>query len=161
MKKLAALLLLVPLALFGGLRYDAATDTWHAVGNDPESPYNAQANELLLERRIAALKAARLAALSRTNVVSVVVRPGDVSVKGRRVLSKLKIVVALTEMGVWPQVKAWIEERGLYDLYLAAQVFSEADPHFKEGLKTLQTALRLTDGQVETLLQRCLAEGAQ
>ncbi len=158
MKKLTALLLLVPLALFGGLRYDAATDTWHAVGNDPESPYNAQANELLLERRTAALKAARLAALSRTNVVSVVVRPGDVSVKGRRVLSKLKIVVALTEMGVWQQVKAYIEQQGLYDLYLAAQVFSEADPHFKQGLAALQTALKLTDEQVENILRNCIAD---
>lgn len=158
MKKTIALLLLLPLALFGGLRYDKATDTWHAVGNNPESPYNAQANELLLERRIAALKAARLAALSRTNVVSVVVRPGDTTLKGRRVFSKFKVVLALTEMGVWPQVKAWIESNNLYDLYLAAQVFSESDPHFKQGLKTLQTTLELTDEQVENILRNCIAQ---
>ena len=37
-----------------------------------------------------------------------------------RAFSKLKIVGVLTNMGVWPRVKTWIEQAGIYDLYLAA-----------------------------------------
>ncbi len=158
MKKTIALLLLLPLALFGGLRYDKETDTWHAVNGSPDNPYNVPKNNLDLEKRTKDLRAARLAALSRTNRVTAVVRPGDTTVKGRRIFSKLKVVLALTEMGVWPQVKAWIESNNLYDLYLAAQVFSESDPHFKQGLKTLQTALKLTDEQIENILRNCIAQ---
>lgn len=42
-----------------------------------------------------------------------------------RVFSKLKVVSALMAIGVWDHVKNYIETNGLYDLYLAAQVFSD------------------------------------
>lgn len=72
-----------------------------------------------------------------------------------RVFSKLKVVAALTEAGVWPQVKAWIEENGLYDLYLAAQEFAEDNEYFDRGLTALKPVVGWTDEQVEAMLEEC------
>ena len=77
-----------------------------------------------------------------------------------RTFSKLKIVAALMEAGVWAQVKAYIEQAGLYDLYLAAQDFKEDNPYFTQGKTALQTALDWTDAQVEAVLAASIAEGA-
>lgn len=74
---------------------------------------------------------------------------------GPRVFSKLKVVAALTEAGVWPQVKAWIEANGLYDLYLAAQEFAEDNEWFAQGLAALKPVVGWTDEQVEALLEEC------
>lgn len=75
-----------------------------------------------------------------------------------RVFSKLKVVTALAQEGVWPQVKAWIEEAGLYDLYLAAQDFAEDNEYFTSGRAALAAALDWSDEQVEALLSECVAE---
>ena len=72
-----------------------------------------------------------------------------------RRFSKLKVVAALMQAGVWPQVKQWIEANGLYDLYLAAQDFAEDNEYFTQGKAQLQAALGWTDAQVETLLKEC------
>ena len=72
-----------------------------------------------------------------------------------RVFSKLKVVTALTKAGVWAQVKAWIEENGLYDLYLAAQEFAEDNEYFDRGLTALKPVVGWTDEQVEALLEEC------
>ena len=69
-----------------------------------------------------------------------------------RTFSKLRIVAALTNAGVWAQVKQYIEREGLYDLYLAAQDFREDNEYFTQGRTALQTALGWTDGQVEAVL---------
>lgn len=76
-----------------------------------------------------------------------------------RVYSKLKVVAALTEAGVWPQVKAWIEANSLYDLYLAAQEFAEDNAWFAQGLAALKPVVGWTDEQVEALLAKCVKEG--
>ena len=70
-----------------------------------------------------------------------------------RTFSKLRIVAALTKAGVWSQVKAYIEQAGLYDLYLAAQDFAEDNEYFTQGKTALQSALGWTDEQVEAILQ--------
>lgn len=77
-----------------------------------------------------------------------------------REFSKLKVVAALTSAGVWPQVKAYIEQNGLYDLYLAAQDFREDNPYFLQGLTALKPVVGWTDEQVEALLAQCVKEGA-
>ena len=69
-----------------------------------------------------------------------------------RTFSKLKCVAALMATGVWPQVKQYIEEAGLYDLYLAAQDFREDNEYFVRGRAALQTALGWTDEQVGAIL---------
>ena len=69
-----------------------------------------------------------------------------------RVFSKLKCVAALMQENVWPRVKQYIEQAGLYDLYLAAQEFSEDNEYFVRGKAALQQALGWTDEQVEAVL---------
>lgn len=69
-----------------------------------------------------------------------------------RVFSKLKCVAALIQANVWTQVKQYIEQAGLYDLYLAAQEFSEDNEYFVQGRAALQSALGWTDEQVESVL---------
>lgn len=73
-----------------------------------------------------------------------------------RVFSKMKAVLALKELGVWEQVKAWIDGAGLTDVFLAAQNFKEDDPFFKKGLAALKEQLKLTDEQIEALLIKCV-----
>lgn len=73
-----------------------------------------------------------------------------------RKFSKLKCVVALTRAGVWDAVKAYIEQAGLYDLYLAAQDFAEDNDYFTQGKAQLQTALGWDDEQVEAILAECV-----
>lgn len=75
-----------------------------------------------------------------------------------RVFSKLKVVAALMQAGVWAQVKAYIEQEGLYDLYLAAQEFAEDNEYFTRGKTALQTALGWTDEQVEAVLAASVKE---
>ena len=79
-----------------------------------------------------------------------------VPMKVPRVFSKLRAVEALMELGVWNEVKAWIEEQGLYDLYLAAVEFSEDDERFITGVSVLKEKLGLSDEQVESILARCV-----
>lgn len=67
--------------------------------------------------------------------------------------SKMRVVVALKQLGVWPQVKQWIIDEDLYDEYLAAQDFAEDDPAFAQGRAALQAALGLTDAQVQEILE--------
>lgn len=74
-----------------------------------------------------------------------------------RTFSKLRIVAALTQAGVWDSVKQLLIERGLYDLFLAAQDFREDNEYFEQGKAALQTALGWTDEQVESVL--AAAEG--
>ena len=69
-----------------------------------------------------------------------------------RTFSKLRIVAALTTAGVWDSVKQLLLERGLYDLFLAAQDFCEDNEYFAQGKAALQTALGWTDEQVEAVL---------
>ena len=72
---------------------------------------------------------------------------------GTRRFSKLAIVAALQREGVWPQVKAWIEARGLTDLYLAAQDFAENNEYFTQGKAALKAELGWTDEKVEAILK--------
>lgn len=84
--------------------------------------------------------------------------PGAAPAPAARTFSKLKVVIALKEKGLWVLTKAWIEENGLYDHYLAASDFSEANEFFRRGRDELKSLARLTDGQVEEILAACVAE---
>ena len=67
--------------------------------------------------------------------------------------SKMRIVAALRDIGAWPQVKQWIIDQDLYDLYLAAQDVRSDNEYFAQGRAALQQALGLTDAQVEAILE--------
>lgn len=76
-----------------------------------------------------------------------------------RRFSKLKVVAALMEAGVWREVKDYIEGAGLYDLYLAAQDFREDNPYFVRGKAQLMTSLGWTEEQAEAILAQCVTGG--
>ena len=71
-----------------------------------------------------------------------------------RQFSKLKIVAALMGAGVWEQVKAYIEQAGLYDLYLAAQDFKEDDEFFIKGLSELKAKFGMPEEEIEAILKQ-------
>lgn len=69
-----------------------------------------------------------------------------------RTFSKLKVVLLLQERGLWPDARAWIDEQGLTDLYLAAQVFTDDNPFFAQGLAALKERFQIGDAELEAIL---------
>lgn len=80
------------------------------------------------------------------------------SASGARVFSKLKLVAALKKADRWVLVKTWIEERGYYDYYVAAQNFREDNPLFAEALAAIKGYARMTDDEAEAILRDCVYE---
>lgn len=78
--------------------------------------------------------------------------------EGARTFSKLKLVEALKGSGKWVLVKTWIEERGYYDYYVAAQNFREDNPLFQEAVAAIKGYARMTDEEAESLLSGCVYE---
>ena len=75
-----------------------------------------------------------------------------------RVFSKLKLVAALKAADKWVLVKTWIEERGLWDYYLAAQNFREDNEMFSEALAAVKAYARMADDEAEAILKNCIWE---
>ena len=75
-----------------------------------------------------------------------------------RVFSKLKLVAALKEADKWVLVKTWIEERGLWDYYLAAQNFREDNEMFANAVAAIKEYARMSDEDVEAILKNCIYE---
>ena len=73
-----------------------------------------------------------------------------------RTFSKFKLVMALMKRNLWTQVKAFIEEAGLMDLYQAAQSFDEDNDYFKQAKGTLQSMLGVSDETVEQILSESI-----
>lgn len=70
-----------------------------------------------------------------------------------RTFSKYKLVAALMQAEVWPQVKEWLlSQDGAYDLYLAAEDISEDEPLLAQGIAAVKELLGWTDAQVEAVL---------
>ena len=68
--------------------------------------------------------------------------------------SKLKLKRALSDMGLWSQVKAAIEDAGRWDDFVLAQDLSDDDPDFV----AMRAALEL-DVNAEAILAACKLEG--
>lgn len=75
-----------------------------------------------------------------------------------RIFSKLKIVAALKDADKWVLVKTWIEEKGYWDYYLAAQNFRESNQLFAEALASIKAYTGMSDDEVEAILQKCIWE---
>jgi hypothetical protein len=74
------------------------------------------------------------------------------------VFSKLKIVMALKKADLWILTRTWIEENGLYDLYLAAQDFREDNEFFIQGKSELQRLTGKSAEEIEAILAMCIAD---
>lgn len=72
--------------------------------------------------------------------------------KPPRTFSKLRLVNALTERGIWPAVRDWLDTAGFYDLFMAAQDFSESHPQFAAALSAAKSRFGLTDAEIAALL---------
>ena len=83
---------------------------------------------------------------------------GETPPAGARVFSKLKLVAALKAADKWVLVKTWIEERGLWDYYLAAQNFREDNEMFADALAAIKAYARMTDEDTEAILSTCIWE---
>jgi hypothetical protein len=77
---------------------------------------------------------------------------------GVRIFSKLKMVMALKKADLWILTRTWIEENGLYDLYLAAQDFREDNEFFIQGKSELQRLSGRTAEEIEAILSQCVAD---
>ena len=84
--------------------------------------------------------------------------PADAPATKPRVFSKLKLVAALKEADKWVLVKTWIEERGLWDYYLAAQNFREDNEMFSDALAAIKAYARMSDEDAEAILKNCIWE---
>ena len=84
--------------------------------------------------------------------------PAEPSPAKPRVFSKLKLVAALKEADKWVLVKTWIEERGLWDYYIAAQNFREDNEMFSNALAAIKSYARMTDEDAEAILSKCIWE---
>ena len=84
--------------------------------------------------------------------------PAETPETKARVFSKLKLVAALKEADKWVLVKTWIEERGLWDYYLAAQNFREDNEMFSNALAAIKSYARMTDEDAEAILSKCIWE---
>jgi len=70
--------------------------------------------------------------------------------------SKMRCISELMQIDKWNVVKAWIEENGLMDLFLAAQDFSSDNPQFIEGKKALVDVIGIERKDLEMMLMRCI-----
>ena len=68
--------------------------------------------------------------------------------------SKLKLKRALSDMGLWSQVKAAIEDAGRWDDFVLAQDLSDDDPDFVAMKDVL-----VLDVNAEAILAACKLEG--
>ena len=75
-----------------------------------------------------------------------------------RVFSKLKLVAALKAADKWVLVKTWIEEKGYWDYYLAAQNFREDNEMFAGAVAAIKEYARMSDEDAEAILKSCIWE---
>ena len=75
-----------------------------------------------------------------------------------RTFSKLKLVSALKAKDRWVLVKTWIEEKGYYDYYVAAQYFTEDHAVFVEAVEAVKRYTGMSDAEVEEILSKCVYE---
>lgn len=68
------------------------------------------------------------------------------------------VIEALMKAGIWPQVRAFIEEKGMLDMVLATKEFRADDPNFTGPRDALKELLGWTDGQVEAVLSASVKE---
>ena len=75
-----------------------------------------------------------------------------------RTFSKLRLVTALTERGLWAAIRDWLDASGYYDLFVAAQDFREDHPQFAAALTAARTRFSLHESEITTILAESAAD---
>ena len=84
--------------------------------------------------------------------------PDETPPEKPRVFCKLKLVAALKAADKWVLVKTWIEEKGYWDYYLAAQNFREDNEMFAGAVAAIKEYARMSDEDAESILKSCIWE---
>ena len=69
-----------------------------------------------------------------------------------------EVVKAAMGLGVWETVKAFLVERGYWDLFLCAQDFKASDPDFVAGKAAIKELLAWTEEKIESVIADCILE---
>ena len=69
--------------------------------------------------------------------------------------TQYKIIGALMQMGKWKEVKAFLVEKDLYDLFMGAQYLTNDDLNFLLAMKSMAALLGLNYWELEKVLEQC------
>ena len=72
--------------------------------------------------------------------------------------SKLRLIAAFSKRNLWQQVRDWLIETDLYDLFLAAQDFRSDHPQFTAALSAAQSNFTLTPSETAAILEESEAK---
>ena len=75
-----------------------------------------------------------------------------------RTFSKLRLINALTERGIWQACRDWLDASGYYDLFLAAQDFREDHPQFAAALAAARSRFAIDDATLAAILAEAEAK---
>lgn len=70
--------------------------------------------------------------------------------------TQYKVIGALTKMGKWSDVKKFLVDNNLYDMFMAAQYLSTDDPNFFAAKKQMAKLLGVADRELDEILEVCI-----
>ena len=70
--------------------------------------------------------------------------------------TQYKIIGLLMKLGKWQQVKQYLIEHELYDLFMGAQFLSNADENFINAKKVMGQLLQIDEAVIDELLETCV-----
>lgn len=72
--------------------------------------------------------------------------------------TQYRIISLLMQIGKWDEVKAFLVEKKLYDLFIGAQYLATDDPIFFGALKEMAKLLGVSMSELDALLENCRDE---
>ena len=70
--------------------------------------------------------------------------------------TQYRVIGVLLQMGKWNDVKQFLTDNNLYDMFMAAQYLSTDDPNFFAAKKQMARLLGITDQELDALLANCI-----
>ena len=70
--------------------------------------------------------------------------------------TQYKIIGLLMKMGKWQQVKQYLVDNNLFDLFMGAQFLSNADENFMSAKKMMAQVLQIEEAVIDELLETCI-----
>ena len=70
--------------------------------------------------------------------------------------TQYKVIGVLLQMGKWNDVKQFLTDNNLYDMFMAAQYLATDDPNFFAAKKQMARLLGITDKELDVILENCI-----
>lgn len=70
--------------------------------------------------------------------------------------TQYKVIGVLLQMGKWNDVKQFLVDNNLYDMFMAAQYLATDDPNFFAAKKQMARLLGITDKELDVILENCI-----